>query len=78
MPNTTPTILDVRELPPRERHPLIFSKLDSLQPGEAILLVNDHNPKPLHYQILAERPDQFDWEPEMEGPEEWKVRITRR
>jgi uncharacterized protein (DUF2249 family) len=69
--------LDVRVLPPRERHPLIFTRLDALSQGEALLLVNDHDPKPLRYQLMAERPEQFAWEPQEEGPEEWKIRISR-
>lgn len=69
--------LDVRVIPPRERHPLIFSRLDALTTGEALLLVNDHDPKPLRYQLMAERPEQFNWEPQEEGPEEWKIRISR-
>ncbi len=69
--------LDVRTIPPRERHPLIFSRLDTLHNGEALLLVNDHDPKPLRYQLLAERPDEFSWEPQIEGPEEWVIRIVR-
>lgn len=71
------TTLDVRILPPRERHPLIFMRLDALALGEALLLVNDHDPKPLRYQLMAERPEQFAWEPQEEGPEEWKIRISR-
>lgn len=69
--------LDVRVIPPRERHPLIFEKLDALATGEALLLLNDHDPKPLRYQLMAERPEQFNWEPQEEGPEEWKIRISR-
>lgn len=70
--------LDVREMTPRERHPAIFARLDALQPGETLRLVNDHDPKPLRYQLLAERPDIFTWEPEQEGPEEWVIRIQKR
>jgi uncharacterized protein (DUF2249 family) len=55
---------------PRERHPAIFARLDALQPGEALRLVNDHDPQPLRYQLLAEHPDLFSWESEQEGPEE--------
>ncbi|HVU70135.1 MAG TPA: DUF2249 domain-containing protein [Ktedonobacteraceae bacterium] len=72
-----PATLDVRTIVPRERHPLIFSRLDALAQGEALLLVNDHDPKPLRYQLMAERPEQFSWEPQTEGPEEWAIRITR-
>ena len=69
--------LDVRIIPPRERHPLIFTRLDALSLGESLLLVNDHDPKPLRYQLMAERPEQFAWEPQEAGPEEWKIRICR-
>lgn len=40
--------LDVREMPPGERHPRIFEMLDGLRPGQALRLVNDHDPKPLY------------------------------
>ena len=69
--------LDVRVIPPRERHPLIFTRLDALPLGDTLLLVNDHDPKPLRYQLMAERPEQFAWEPQEEGPTEWKIRIRR-
>ena len=69
--------LDVREIAPRVRHPLIFSTFDELQSGESFVLVNDHDPKPLYYQFAAERYDQFRWEYLATGPEEWQVRITR-
>ncbi|HCF83683.1 MAG TPA: hypothetical protein DEV72_00575, partial [Ktedonobacter sp.] len=36
----------------------------------ALRLVNDHDPQPLRYQLLAEHPDLFSWESEQEGPEE--------
>ena len=74
----TDPILDVREEPPARRHDLIFEHYDALEPGAGFLLVNDHDPKPLRYQLLAERPDSFDWEYEAEGPDMWKVRISRR
>jgi uncharacterized protein (DUF2249 family) len=77
MTEDTIVTLDVRELPPRERHPLIFGKLDALPLGASLLLINDHDPKPLRYQLMAERPDEFAWQPQQEGPEEWRIRITR-
>lgn len=69
--------LDVRTIPPRERHPRIFALFDGLKPGEAFVLVNDHDPKPLFYQFQAERPGAFTWEYLEEGPEVWRVRIGR-
>lgn len=72
------TELDVRVIPPRDKHPAIFRALDELASGEALLLVNDHDPRPLRYQLDAEQPNTFSWEYEAEGPEEWRVRINRR
>jgi uncharacterized protein (DUF2249 family) len=72
------TQLDVRTIQPRDRHPMIFTTFDNLQPGESFELVNDHAPKPLYYQFLHERPDLFEWEYLEEGPETWRVRITRK
>ncbi len=69
--------LDVRDIPPRERHPRIFHVLDGLPAGGSLELTNDHDPKPLYYQIQFERPGKFDWTYLVEGPEEWRVRITR-
>ena len=51
--------LDVREVAPRVRHPLIFSTFDALPPGQSFVLINDHDPKPLYYQFEAERTGQF-------------------
>ena len=76
MPPATP-LIDVRTIAPRERHPLIFSTFDALQPGQALELVNDHDPKPLYYQFNAELPGQFEWTYLERGPETWRVAITR-
>lgn len=70
--------LDVRELPPPQRHALIFQTCGDLGAGDAVLLVNDHDPKPLYYQFQAEYPGRYGWEYVESGPEVWKVRITRK
>ena len=70
--------LDVRQIPPRDKHPTIFSTLDALKPGTALLLVNDHDPRPLRYQLEAEHPSAFDWQYLEQGPEVWRVSIARR
>lgn len=72
------TTIDVREIAPRERHPLIFNTFDGLTPGDAFTLVNDHAPTPLYYQFLHERADLFEWEYLEQGPEVWRVRIAKR
>ncbi|SFR85147.1 Uncharacterized conserved protein [Halomicrobium zhouii] len=58
MPETT---LDLRDVPPAERHPMIHSAFEALGSGEALEIVNDHEPKPLFYEFQAEV-DAFDAE----------------
>lgn len=66
------------DYPPREKHPIIFNTFDSLNSGEAMELINDHDPKPLYYQFMMERTDEFTWEYLEEGPEVWKVAISKK
>ena len=49
-----------------------------LMPGQAMELVNDHDPVPLHRQFDAEMPARFDWDYLESGPTLWRVRITKR
>jgi uncharacterized protein (DUF2249 family) len=69
--------LDVRLLPHGQRHEIIFGRLDALAPGEELLIVNDHDPKPLRYQTSALWPDRFEWTYREAGPQVWRVAITR-
>ncbi|MBZ0106059.1 MAG: DUF2249 domain-containing protein [Sulfuricella denitrificans] len=73
----TKTTIDVRTIAPRDRHPLIFGTFANLVPDEALLLVNDHDPKPLYYQFQAEHDGEFSWEYLENGPDVWRVRIGR-
>ena len=70
-------VLDVRSEIPKRRHELIFETFADLAPDSAYELVNDHDPKPLYYQLQAEHPGEFSWTYLEEGPEVWRVRIGR-
>lgn len=74
---TTEQQLDVRAEAPMHRHQLIFDNYHRLSPGEGFVLVNDHDPKPLYYQLEAEQPGKFTWAYLEEGPDVWRVRIGR-
>ncbi|MEO8770597.1 MAG: DUF542 domain-containing protein, partial [Ferruginibacter sp.] len=63
---------------PRQKHPTIFIRFDELLEGESLTIHNDHDPKPLYYQLVGERGNIFTWEYLEEGPEWWKVRIAKR
>lgn len=69
--------LDVRTLAHGARHEIIFGRLDLLAKGQALVIVNDHDPKPLRYQTAAMWPDRFEWNYLEAGPVTWRVAITR-
>jgi uncharacterized protein (DUF2249 family) len=69
--------IDVRAIAPRDRHTTIFSRFHSLQPGQALELVNDHDPRPLYYQMQAQLPNTFTWTYLQSGPELWRVSIGK-
>lgn len=74
----TTEILNVSLIEPKLKHPTIFKVFDELAPGEGFIIDNDHDPKPLYYQLLGERGNIFNWEYLVEGPERWQVRIDKR
>jgi len=69
--------LNVTLLEPRLKHPTVFKNFDALEPGEAFYILNDHDPKPLYYQLIAERGNVFTWKYEEQGPIWWKVLIQK-
>ncbi len=69
--------LDVRTIPMWERHPLIFGRLDALRPGESLVLVNDHEPRPLRLELERTRPGRFAWSAVTTANDVWEVTIAR-
>lgn len=69
--------LDVTKIEPRLKHPTIFDHFDALTEGEAFEIRNDHDPRPLYYQLLGERGNYFTWDYIESGPEWWRVRIAK-
>jgi len=69
--------LNVTLLEPRRKHPTIFEHFDALKEGESFKILNDHDPKPLYYQMLGERGNIFQWQYLEKGPQWWRVLITK-
>lgn len=69
--------LDLRPMPPFERHEKIFENWESLTPGQTLQIINDHDPKPLHYQFEAEQNGKYEWTYIKGGPKDWIVNIKR-
>ncbi len=72
--------LDVRDLPPKERHPQIMELFDSMDSGEELTLINDHDPKPLFYEMKAEKPafDDDGYELTQEGSERFVATFPKQ
>ncbi len=77
MENTYQFQIDVTTIEPRLKHPTIFKYFDELESGQTLRIENDHDPKPLYYQLLGERGNIFKWEYLENGPEIWTVHITK-
>jgi len=71
-------VINVPDYAPREKHSTILNGFDELKSGEFLQIVNDHDPRPLQYQFMMERTEQFTWEYLEEGPETWRVAIGKK
>ncbi|MBN8833453.1 MAG: iron-sulfur cluster repair di-iron protein [Niastella sp. SCN 39-18] len=78
MQTETENILNVTLLEPRQKHPTIFARFDELAEGESLVIHNDHDPKPLYYQLLGERGNIFTWDYLESGPQWWHIKITKK
>ncbi len=76
VPKITSTI-DVRPIPHQQRHPLIFRTYDTLKPGEGFILVVDHDPKPVFFELDFVQKGKFTWDYLEQGPELWRVQVAK-
>lgn len=72
-----PLIFDARPFQRRHQEPYghIMKAVDSLQPGQSLLLLNTFEPRPLQ-TVLAAR--GFTYEAREVGPEDWEVLFSRQ
>ena len=70
-------VFDVRPIPCRVKHAQIFQRWLDLPVGQFFILLNDHDPVPLRYQFEAQFPGAFSWDYVEQGPEDFRVKITK-
>ena len=78
--NATPEItstLDVREVEHAQRHQLIFRTYNALQPGQAFVLVVDHDPKPVLFELDFVQKGKFEYSYLEQGPEVRRVQMAK-
>ena len=71
-------VIEAQKIDPMHRHSFIFESFDSLEGGDSIVIVNNHDPVPLLRQFGESRPNQFVDEYLEKGPEVWKLRLTKK
>lgn len=69
--------LDVRTLPPPKKHATIHELLEGLAPGDTLRIINDHDPRPLRYELEHDYPESFEWTYVESGPQTWRVDISK-
>lgn len=69
--------LDVRAIPHAIRHATVFGALGAIKPGQSMVLVAPHDPKPLLAQIADREQGTISVTYLDEGPEAWRLKLTR-
>ena len=73
------TVLDVRPVEPKDRFAAIMGAYEALAPGATLELAVDHDPKCMYYTLQATREEgEFTFDYLEDGPELWRVEVTRR
>ena len=70
--------LDVRVLPPPHKHSTIRERLERLNTGQTLRIINDHDPRPLRYELDDTYPGAFTWTYVECGPKLWRVDIAKK
>lgn len=72
------TRLDVRDTEPRNRFETIMGAYRALPEGGSMELVVDHDPRCMYYTLQATEGDAaFQFAYLEDGPEVWRVEVTR-
>lgn len=69
--------IDVRAIPREQRHPLIFEAYEQLAVGNALVLVNDHEPRHLREEFDREYARSYAWDPLPASGDEYRARIKK-
>lgn len=70
--------LDVPSLEPKIKHQTIIQTFEALLPGESFIIHNDHDPRPLYYELLSKKGNILTFDYLENGPQLWRVLVKRR
>lgn len=74
----TITTLEVPAIFPAIRHQTLIQTFEALQPGESFIIHNDHDPRPLYYELLSKKGNILTFDYLQNGPEHWQVLVKKR
>ncbi len=74
----TSKVIDVTQIAPKNRHSLLLGTFENLAAGESFRISNDHNPKPLYYEMREQWGEAVTWEYLINGPDLWEVKIGKQ
>nr|WP_278308376.1 DUF2249 domain-containing protein [Oxobacter pfennigii] len=64
-------------MPHRERYAKILDTLDSLNEGDVVEIIHDHDPYAMKEQLSQIMPGMFEWSYIEKGPYDWRVDIKK-
>ena len=69
--------IDTRPMNASNRRSLTFAAFDQLSVDASMELLSDHDPVTLAAQFELEKPNLFSWVALENGPEVWRVAVTK-
>jgi CRP/FNR family transcriptional regulator, cyclic AMP receptor protein len=69
--------LDVRSIPTWDRHARVFALFDALGPDQVLVLISDHEPRPLRGELERTRGDRHVWTQRQLGDGRWEVELRK-
>jgi len=77
-PVTEGAELDLDALPREFAHRAALERFSRMRPGQRLLVRSSGEVESLWNQLSCSRPGEFGWAYLAEGPEQWRVKVTRR
>jgi uncharacterized protein (DUF2249 family) len=77
-PLTEGSVLDLDVLPPEFAHRAALERFSRLRPGERLRVRSGRELESLWNVLACGRPGEFGWAYLQEGPDQWRVEVTRR
>ena len=72
-----PTVVDLRQFPLCERPMEALSSFERMAGGDTLFVLNDHDMDPLMEQMSSLLERGFNWWVTEDGPEVWRIIISR-